>query len=371
MVQNSVRVLIVFGTRPEAIKMAPLIKTLQRTPGIRPVVCVTGQHQEMLEQVMNDFDIKPDIELSVMRDAQTLPSLTAHLVQVLEPVMQEAYDLVLVHGDTSTAFAAALTAYYAKIPIGHVEAGLRTYDKYAPFPEEMNREWIGRMADIHFAPTALSARQLAKENRKQHVYVTGNTSIDALKWTLKNNYHHPLMDQIQPGSRIIFMTMHRRENWGLPMKQVFEALREIVSDDKTIELVFPVHPNPLVKDLAHEMLGDKERIHLTSPLDVIDMHNLMSRSYLILTDSGGIQEEAPTLGKPVLVLREKTERPEGVKAGTLRCIGTDYKNVKKETQILLSNEKKYKKMSSARNPYGDGYASDRMAAIILDYFKKQ
>ncbi|MBD7967179.1 non-hydrolyzing UDP-N-acetylglucosamine 2-epimerase [Paenibacillus gallinarum] len=371
MEQNSVRVLIVFGTRPEAIKMAPLIKTLQRTPGIDPVVCVTGQHQEMLDQVMNDFDMKPDIELSVMRNAQTLPSLTAHLVQVLEPVMQEAYDLVLVHGDTSTAFAAAITAYYAKIPIGHVEAGLRTYDKYAPYPEEMNREWIGRMADIHFAPTPLSAQQLARENRKEHVYVTGNTSIDALRWTLKNNYHHPLLDQIQPESRMIFMTMHRRENWGLPMEQVFGALREIVSNDKTIELVFPVHPNPLVKNLAYEMLGGEERIHLTSPLDVVDMHNLMSRSYLILTDSGGIQEEAPTLGKPVLVLREKTERPEGVKAGTLRCIGTDYERVKKETQILLSNEKKYKKMASARNPYGDGYASDRIAEIILKYFKKQ
>ncbi|WP_211745975.1 UDP-N-acetylglucosamine 2-epimerase (non-hydrolyzing) [Paenibacillus sp. Marseille-Q4541] len=372
MEQDSVRVLVVFGTRPEAIKMAPLVKTLQRTSGITPVVCVTGQHREILAQVLKEFDISPDIELDVMRNSQTLPALTSHLVQVLEPVIQpKKYDLVLVHGDTSTAFAAAMTAYYAKIPIGHIEAGLRTYDKYAPFPEEMNREWIGRVAELHFAPTALSAQQLARENRIQHVYVTGNTSIDALRWTIKDNYHHPLMDQLRPGSRTLFMTMHRRENWGSPMEQVFRAVREIVSKDPMIELVYPVHPNPLVKDLAYEMLDGKERIHLVEPLDVVDMHNLMNRSYLILTDSGGIQEEAPSLGKPVLVLRDKTERPEGVKAGTLRCIGTNYEIVKKEIEALLSRDKKYQKMARARNPYGDGYASDRMAEIILKYFQKE
>ncbi|MFD2700076.1 non-hydrolyzing UDP-N-acetylglucosamine 2-epimerase [Paenibacillus shunpengii] len=369
MEEHRIRVLVVFGTRPEAIKMAPIVKTLEAAPDIEPIVCVTGQHEEMLAQVLKAFDIVPHIELKVMREAQTLYGLTARLIESLEPVMKaEKYDLVLVHGDTSTAFSAALCAYYAQIPIGHVEAGLRTYDKYAPFPEEMNREFIGRVADLHFAPTTTAAKRLASEHRKEHVYVTGNTSIDALRWTIKKEFDHPLLSKLHPGTRKIFMTMHRRENWGSPMKQVFQAVKEIIKQDRTLELIYPVHPNPAVKDLAFEMLGETERIHLIEPLDVSDMHNMMNHAYVILTDSGGIQEEAPSLGKPVLVLRDKTERPEGVKAGTLRCVGTEYEKVKKEIELLLSGGKRYQRMTRAANPYGDGHASDRIASIILKYF---
>ncbi|MCM3782995.1 UDP-N-acetylglucosamine 2-epimerase (non-hydrolyzing) [Neobacillus mesonae] len=372
MANHWIRVLVVFGTRPEAIKMAPIVKALEAAPGIEPIVCVTGQHEEMLSQVLKEFNIVPDIELEMIRSSQTLFCLTARLIELLAPVMKaEKYDLVLVHGDTTTAFAAALCAYYANTPIGHVEAGLRTYDKYAPYPEEMNREFIGRVADLHFAPTDLAAKRLAGENRKKHVYVTGNTSIDALRWTLKDDYDHPLLSRLHPGTRKIFMTMHRRENWGSPMKQVFRAVKDLVQRDRTLELIYPVHPNPAVKELAYKILGGQERIYLTEPLGVSDMHNIMNRAYIILTDSGGLQEEAPSLGKPVLVLRNKTERPEGIKKGTLRCIGTEYDKVQKEIIHLLSSRKRYQKMSKALNPYGDGYASERITSIILQYFKKE
>ncbi|GAE09893.1 UDP-N-acetylglucosamine 2-epimerase [Paenibacillus sp. JCM 10914] len=305
------KILIIFGTRPEAIKMAPLVKELESTPGFTPVVCVTAQHREMLDQVLSFFQIEAQMDLDLMKQGQTLYSLSADLLKGMEAIFRaDQYDLVLVHGDTTSALIGALAAYYSKVPIGHVEAGLRTYDKYAPFPEEMNREWIGRVADLHFAPTPQAAEQLRKDNRTEHIYVTGNTGIDAMNWTLKAPFHHPIQNSLRSDTRWVLLTMHRRENWGEPMRQVFEAVKAVVQEHSDLEVIYPVHPNPIVQRAVAEVLGGHERIHLTEPLDVVDLHHIMKRSYIVLTDSGGIQEEAPALGKPVLVLREKTERPE-------------------------------------------------------------
>ncbi|USB32276.1 UDP-N-acetylglucosamine 2-epimerase (non-hydrolyzing) [Paenibacillus sp. YPG26] len=368
---EDIRVLVVFGTRPEAIKMAPLVKVLERTPGLRPVVCVTAQHREMLDQVLEVFGIKPDYDLDLMKPGQSLTELSVSVLTGIEKVIRSSgCRLVLVHGDTTTAFMGALAAYYSQIPIGHVEAGLRTYDKYAPFPEEMNREFIGRVADLHFAPTVQSGLQLAAENRIANVHVTGNTVIDSLQWTIQEKFKHPLLAKLDKSRKWILMTMHRRENWGEPMKGVFEAVARIAAERKDVEFIYPVHPNPEIVKLAGEMLGGRASIHLTEPLDVVATHNFMARSHFVLTDSGGIQEEAPSLGKPVLVLRDKTERPEGVEAGTLRCIGTEAERVYREIAILLDDKEAYRSMSEASNPFGDGYASEYIARIILDFFEE-
>ncbi|MBP2001343.1 UDP-N-acetylglucosamine 2-epimerase (non-hydrolyzing) [Paenibacillus shirakamiensis] len=361
-------VLVVFGTRPEAIKMAPLVKALEATPGLRPVVCVTAQHREMLDQVLEVFDIKPDFDLDLMKPGQNLAELSAAALQGLnEIIASSSCEMVLVHGDTTTAFMGALAAYYNKVPVGHVEAGLRTYDKYAPYPEEMNREFIGRVADLHFAPTVTSALQLAAENRFAHVHVTGNTVIDSLQWTIKDKFDHPLLQELDSNKKWILLTMHRRENWGAPMEAVFQAVARVAEERDDVEFIFPVHPNPAIVRLAEEYLGGRERIHLCSPLDVVAAHNFMARSHFVLTDSGGIQEEAPSLAKPVLVLRDKTERPEGVEAGTLRCIGTNKRKVYTEIVRLLDDDSIYRLMSEASNPYGDGYASERIAQAVFEF----
>ncbi|MCV4232203.1 UDP-N-acetylglucosamine 2-epimerase (non-hydrolyzing) [Virgibacillus sp. LDC1] len=365
-------VLVIFGTRPEAIKMAPLVKELESAPGLTPIVCVTAQHREMLDQVLRFFEIQTQTDLNIMKEGQSLYSLSAELLKGMEKVFQaRTYDLVLVHGDTTTAFIGALAAYYAKIPVGHVEAGLRTYDKYAPFPEEMNREWIGRVADMHFAPTALSAANLKAENRSAHVYVTGNTGIDAMKWTLQAPFEHPIQSKLRKDSRLILMTMHRRENWGEPMKGVFEAVKRVIQKHPDIEVIYPVHPNPVLQETVAQELEGHERIHLTEPLDVVDLHHIMQRSYLVLTDSGGIQEEAPSLGKPVLVLRDKTERPEGVTAGTLKCVGTKCEAVQAGIEQLLTDKEAYRSMAKAHNPFGDGTASRQIVSAIQQFFQLQ
>ncbi|AYB43428.1 UDP-N-acetylglucosamine 2-epimerase (non-hydrolyzing) [Paenibacillus lautus] len=369
---SSKKVLVVFGTRPEAIKMAPLVKELETTSGLTPVVCVTAQHREMLDQVLRFFDIKTQMDLNIMKEGQSLYSLSADLLKGMEKVFQsDRYDLVLVHGDTTTACIGALAAYYAKVPVGHVEAGLRTYDKYAPFPEEMNREWIGRVADMHFAPTPLSAAHLKAENRSAHIYVTGNTGIDAMKWTLKAPFRHPIQTKLRKDSRLILMTMHRRENWGEPMKGVFEAVKCVIRKHPEVEVIYPVHPNPVLKEAVAQELEGHERIHLTGPLDVVDLHHIMQRAYLVLTDSGGIQEEAPSLGKPVLVLRDKTERPEGVTAGTLKCVGTERDSVQSGIEELLTDQEAYRSMAKAQNPFGDGTASRRIVSAIQQFFQSQ
>ncbi|GIP21181.1 non-hydrolyzing UDP-N-acetylglucosamine 2-epimerase [Paenibacillus sp. J22TS3] len=368
---KEIRVLVVFGTRPEAIKMAPLVKVLERTPGLKPIVCVTAQHREMLDQVLQVFEIKPDYDLDLMKPGQSLAELSASALTGLEGVIRSsACQLVLVHGDTTTAFMGALAAYYSRIPVGHVEAGLRTYDKYAPYPEEMNREFIGRVADLHFAPTVQSALQLAAENRISGVHVTGNTVIDSLKWTINEQFSHPLLGKLDHRRKWILMTMHRRENWGKPMEEVFKAVAKVAGERKDIEIIYPVHPNPEIVKLAHKYLGGKERIHLTEPLDVVAAHNFMARCHFVLTDSGGIQEEAPSLGKPVLVLRDKTERPEGVEAGTLLCIGTKMERVHYEMITLLEDEVAYRCMAEASNPFGDGHASEQITQAILDFFDR-
>jgi UDP-N-acetylglucosamine 2-epimerase (non-hydrolysing) len=365
-------VLVIFGTRPEAIKMAPLVKELERTPGLTPIVCVTAQHREMLDQVLQFFEIEAQMDLNMMKEGQSLYSLSADLLKGMENVFQaQRYDLVLVHGDTTTAFIGALAAYYAKVPVGHVEAGLRTYDKYAPFPEEMNREWIGRIADMHFAPTALSASNLRAEHRTDHVYVTGNTGIDAMKWTLQAPFEHPIQSKLQENARLILITMHRRENWGEPMKGVLEAVKRTVQSHPDVEVVYPVHPNPVLQQAVAQALEGHERIHLTGPLDVVDLHHIMQRAYLVLTDSGGIQEEAPSLGKPVLVLRDKTERPEGVTAGTLKCVGTNCDEVVAGIEKLLTDEETYRNMARASNPFGDGTASRQIVDAILQFFRSK
>ncbi len=365
-----VKVMSVFGTRPEAIKMAPLVNELKKHPQfITPLVAVTAQHREMLDQVLSIFEIQPDYDLNIMKSKQSLAEITTRALNGLDTIMKEEKpDLVLVHGDTTTTFAASLAAFYNQVAVGHVEAGLRSYDKHSPFPEEMNRILTGDLADLHFAPTMRASDNLLNEGKKtESIYITGNTAIDALENTVREDYDHPLLTKIQ-GNRMILLTSHRRENHGDPMRHIFQAVNRIVNEHKDVHVVFPVHLNPSIRKLANEVLGDHSRIHLIDPLDVIDFHNFASRATLILTDSGGVQEEAPSLGSPVLVLRENTERPEGVSAGTLKLVGTDEEAIYSTTSSLLVNEKEYNKMSQASNPYGDGEASKRIVEAILYYF---
>ena len=361
------KILSVFGTRPEAIKMAPVVKELENREGIESVVCVTAQHRDMLDQVLEIFEIKPDYDLNIMKPGQTLAYITAEVLKGIEEVIiKEKPDLVLVHGDTTTAMAAALAAFYQQVPVGHVEAWLRTYDKYSPYPEEMNRQIIDKIADYLFAPTDVSRENIGgKLNKGQKVFVTGNTAIDALKTTVSGSYSHPDLDWAD-GSRLILVTAHRRENLGEPMRNIFKAIVQILEEFPDVKVIYPVHLNPKVQEVAQEVLGNNDRIKLIEPLDVLDFHNFMERAYFIMSDSGGVQEEAPSLGKPVLVLRDTTERPEGIKAGTLKLVGTKTEDVYKEAKLLLSDKSAYNKMSEAKNPYGDGFASKYIVDHILE-----
>lgn len=364
---NKLKVMTVFGTRPEAIKMAPLIKELENRDNIDSIVCVTAQHREMLDQVLEIFNINPDYDLNLMKSNQTLTSITANVLEELNTVINEVKpDIVLVHGDTTTTLSASLAAFYNQCKVGHVEAGLRTYNKYSPYPEEINRQVTGVIADLHFAPTNESKKNLIKEGKcESDIYVTGNTAIDALKTTVKSNYTNEIIDKIG-NDRIILLTAHRRENLGDTMKNMFLAIKKIVEEFNDVQVVYPVHLNPKVRDVADEILGDNKKIHLIEPLNVVDFHNFMEKSYIIMTDSGGIQEEAPSLGKPVLVLRDTTERPEGVEAGTLKLVGTNKDNIYEATKELLTDKELYKAMSTASNPYGDGFASKYIVDIIID-----
>ena len=359
------KVMLVFGTRPEAIKMCPLVNELKTRKGIETVVCVTGQHRQMLDQVLEAFSVVPDYDLSVMKDRQTLFDVTTNILNRIREVLEAVRpDVVLVHGDTSTTFVTALACYYLQIPVGHVEAGLRTYNIYSPYPEEFNRQAVGIIAAYHFAPTELSKKNLLKEGKKpETIYVTGNTAIDALKTTVRKDYTHPVLEWAKD-SRLIMITAHRRENLGEPMKHMFRAIRRVCDEHPDIKAVYPIHMNPAVRETAQAILGDDERIRIIEPLDVLDFHNFLARSYLILTDSGGIQEEAPSLGKPVLVMRDTTERPEGIAAGTLKLVGTDETTIYENFKMLLKDQEAYRKMSTASNPYGDGFASKRIADIL-------
>ncbi len=366
------KVMTIFGTRPEAIKMAPLVLELQKHPEkIESIVTVTAQHRQMLDQVLSIFGITPDFDLNIMKDRQTLIDITTRGLEGLDKVMKEAKpDIVLVHGDTTTTFIASLAAFYNQIPVGHVEAGLRTWDKYSPYPEEMNRQLTGVMADLHFSPTAKSATNLQKENKDEsRIFITGNTAIDALKTTVKETYSHPVLEKLG-NNRLVLMTAHRRENLGEPMRNMFRAIKRLVDKHEDVQVVYPVHMNPVVRETANDILGDHGRIHLIEPLDVIDFHNVAARSYLMLTDSGGVQEEAPSLGVPVLVLRDTTERPEGIEAGTLKLAGTDEETIFSLADELLSDKEAHDKMSKASNPYGDGRASERIVEAILQHFNK-
>lgn len=366
-----IKVMTIFGTRPEAIKMAPLVKELKKRKEIECIVCVTAQHRQMLDQVLKTFEIVPDYDLDIMKQGQTLSDITARVLAGLENVIQEVKpNIILVHGDTTTTFAGALAAYYNQVDIGHVEAGLRTWNKYSPYPEEMNRQMVGVLADMHFAPTENSKNSLLKEGKKpENIYVTGNTAIDALATTVKDTYSNPVLNWAKD-SRMILITAHRRENLGEPMRGMFRAIRRIVEEHPDVKAVYPVHLNPKVREVAKDVLGNNENIKLIDPLEVIDFHNFIANSYLILTDSGGIQEEAPSLGKPVLVLRDTTERPEGIAAGTLKLAGTDEETIYRLTKELLENQEEYAKMSKASNPYGDGKASIRIADAIVQRYKK-
>ena len=359
------KVMLVFGTRPEAIKMCPLVNELKTRKEIETVVCVTGQHRQMLDQVLEAFSVVPDYDLSVMKDRQTLFDVTTNILNRIREVLETVRpDVVLVHGDTSTTFVTALACYYLQIPVGHVEAGLRTYNIYSPYPEEFNRQAVGIIAAYHFAPTELSKENLLKEGKKpETIYVTGNTAIDALKTTVRKDYTHPVLEWAKD-SRLIMITAHRRENLGEPMKHMFRAIRRVCDEHPDIKAVYPIHMNPAVRETAQAILGDDERIRIIEPLDVLDFHNFLARSYLILTDSGGIQEEAPSLGKPVLVMRDTTERPEGIAAGTLKLVGTDEGTIYENFKMLLEDQEAYRKMSMASNPYGDGFASKRIADIL-------
>ncbi len=361
------KVLSIFGTRPEAIKMAPVVKELESREDINSIVCVTAQHRGMLDQVLEIFKINPDYDLNIMKPGQTLTHITAEVLKGIEEVIiKEKPDLVLVHGDTTTAMAAALAAFYQQIPVGHVEAGLRTYDKYSPFPEEMNRQIIDKISDFLFAPTETSKKNIGDIlNKNQKIFVTGNTAIDALKTTVSESYDHPDIEWAE-GSRLILVTAHRRENLGEPMRHIFKAIKRIVDEYPDVKVIYPVHLNPKVQEVAEEILGDDERIRLIEPLDVLDFHNFMERAYFIMSDSGGVQEEAPSLGKPVLVLRDTTERPEGIEAGTLRLVGTDTENVYAEAKRLLDDQEFYDEMAEAKNPYGDGFASKYIVDAILE-----
>lgn len=359
------KIMLVFGTRPEAIKMCPLVKEFEKRKNLQTVVCVTGQHRQMLEQVLKVFKVKPDYDLAIMKDRQTLFDVTTSILKNLKEILEEVRpDVVLVHGDTSTTFATALACFYLQIPVGHVEAGLRTYNIWSPYPEEFNRRTVGIIAEYNFAPTALSKQNLIKEGKmEQSIYVTGNTAIDALKTTVKDDYTHAELEWAW-GSKLIMVTAHRRENLGEPMRHMFRAIKRVCDEHLDVKVIYPIHMNPSVREIADRILGRDERIHIIEPLDVVDFHNFLSRSYLILTDSGGIQEEAPSLGKPVLVMRDTTERPEGIEAGTLKLIGTDEETIYNNFKLLLNNEEEYKKMSCASNPYGDGFASKRIADIL-------
>ena len=368
---KKIKVMTVFGTRPEAIKMAPLVLELQKqSQRFEAITTVSAQHREMLDQVLDIFHIKPDYDLNIMHARQTLTDITSNVLINLDKILKEAKpDIVLVHGDTTTTFAASVAAFYNQIPIGHVEAGLRTWEKYSPYPEEMNRQMTDAMTDLYFAPTNQSKANLLKENHKEdNIYITGNTAIDALKQTVDKEYHHDILDKVSPDNKLILLTMHRRENQGEPMRRVFKVIREVVESREDVEVIYPVHLSPAVQEAAKEILGNTERIHLISPLDVVDFHNLAARSYFIMTDSGGVQEEAPSLGKPVLVLRDTTERPEGVEVGTLKLVGTESEKVKKEMEELLDNDAEYQRMAQAKNPYGDGKASERILDAIAYYF---
>ncbi|WP_433959484.1 non-hydrolyzing UDP-N-acetylglucosamine 2-epimerase [Cytobacillus horneckiae] len=368
-----IKVMTIFGTRPEAIKMAPLVLELAKYPeDFQSIVTVTAQHREMLDQVLDIFKIKPDYDLNIMKDRQTLIDVTTKVLSGLDEVMKKTKpDIVLVHGDTSTSFVASLAAFYNQITVGHVEAGLRTWNKYSPYPEEMNRQLTGVLADLHFSPTTKSADNLMNENKSpEHIYITGNTAIDALKTTVKNEYHHEVLDKVG-SDRLVLLTAHRRENLGEPMRNMFKAIKRLVDEHEDIQVVYPVHLNPAVREVAAEILDGDERIHLIEPLGVIDFHNFASRAYLILTDSGGVQEEAPSLGVPVLVLRDTTERPEGISAGTLKLAGTEEENIYAMAKTLLIDENAHQLMAKAANPYGDGQASMRIADAIRYYFKKK
>ena len=358
-------IMLVFGTLPEAIKMCPLIQELRTRKDIRTLCCVTGQHRQMLDQVLSAFHVTPDYDLAIMKDGQTLFDVTTRVMEELKNVLAEAKpDLVLVHGDTTTTFAAALTCFYMQIPVGHVEAGLRTYQLDSPFPEEFNRQAVGVVAKYHFAPTEQARQNLLRENKKpETIFVTGNTAIDALKTTVRADYQNPELEWAK-GSRLILLTAHRRENLGEPMRAIFRAVRRIADELPDIKVLYPVHMNPTIRALAQEILGGDERIRLIPPMDVVDFHNVLARSDLVMTDSGGIQEEAPSLGKPVLVLRDTTERPEGVAAGTLKLVGTDEETIYCEAKRLLTDETAYHRMSVASNPYGDGQACRRIADIL-------
>lgn len=368
-------VLLVFGTRPEAIKMCPVVNELKKRKSIRTVVCVSGQHREMLQQVLEVFHVRPDYDLSIMKENQTLFDITDAFLLSIRSVLEEVKpDVVLVHGDTTTTFTTALAAYYMQIPVGHVEAGLRTYNIYSPYPEEFNRQAVSIISRYNFAPTELSRQNLIREGKDpSHIWVTGNTAIDALKTTIRKDYDHPEL-KWAAGSRLILITAHRRENLGEPMHHMFRAIRRVMDEHPDVKAIYPIHLNPKVRQAAEEVFGDhaeggrEERLHLIEPLDVLDFHNFMEHSYLILTDSGGIQEEAPSLGKPVLVMRDTTERPEGIEAGTLKLVGTEEETIYREFSRLLNDPEEYEKMSRAANPYGDGHASERIADILESSF---
>ena len=362
------KIMLVFGTRPEAIKMCPLVNELKNRIGIKTVVCVTGQHRQMLDQVLDIFNVVPDYDLSIMKDKQTLFDITTNVLNGIKGVLEkEKPDVVLVHGDTSTTFVTALACYYMQIPVGHVEAGLRTYNIYSPYPEEFNREAVGIISQFNFAPTDTAKQNLLREGKKpETIYVTGNTVIDALKTTVRDDYYHPEIEWAK-SSRLILLTAHRRENLGEPMHRMFRAIKRIVDETPDIKVIYPIHLNPIVRKAADEELGNDDRIHLIEPLDVLDFHNFMARCHIILTDSGGIQEEAPSLGKPVLVMRDTTERPEGIQAGTLKLVGTDKEVIYTEFKKLLNDEEEYKRMSNATNPYGDGFACRRIAEILIEH----
>lgn len=359
------KVMLVFGTRPEAIKMCPLVNELKTRKQLETVVCVTGQHRQMLDQVLEAFQVEPDYDLSIMKDRQTLFDVTTNILNKIKEVLEkEKPNVVLVHGDTSTTFVTALACFYLQIPVGHVEAGLRTYNIYSPYPEEFNRQAVSIISQFNFAPTELSKNNLLKEGKKEEtIFVTGNTAIDALKTTVREDYTHPDLEWVSD-SRLIMITAHRRENLGEPMKHMFRAIRRVMDEHPDVKAIYPIHMNPVVREIADSILGDDERIRIIEPLEVLDFHNFLNRSYMILTDSGGIQEEAPSLGKPVLVMRDTTERPEGIAAGTLKLVGTEEETIYQNFKSLLENKDEYEKMSKASNPYGDGFACKRIADIL-------
>lgn len=360
------KIMLVFGTRPEAIKMCPLVNELKKRRELQTVVCVTGQHRQMLDMVLEAFDVMPDYDLFIMKDKQTLFDVTTNILNRIKEVLEkEKPDVVLVHGDTSTTFVTALACFYLQISVGHVEAGLRTYNIYSPYPEEFNRQAVSIISQFNFAPTELSKKNLLKEGKDpKNIFVTGNTAIDALKTTVRKSYTHPELEWAK-GSRLIMITAHRRENLGEPMRHMFKAIRRVMDKHSDVKAIYPIHMNPVVREIADEFLGGDDRIHIIEPLDVLDFHNFLSRSYLILTDSGGIQEEAPSLGKPVLVMRDTTERPEGIAAETLKLVGTEEETIYNEFCRLLSDKEEYESMSKASNPYGDGHACERIADILV------